>query len=307
MNILIVANHYPVCSARYAADAFKRLGHDVRHIGPDKGRDIWGLTLPPEYEWAQDENVADSPDLVILMDSDPFLLDDVKLWQGSPLVVWGVDNHVRDYRRPHFDHYFLAHRYVSVMNWGHIDPKQSEGAVLFANKDMTHLPCAYDPIAFTPSPIPFTDREYDVCMLGVMYPKRVELVDAMRKAGLKVIAGAGLVYEAYRDIHHNSRIALCSSAAGDVAQRVFESAAMGCAVLSDPCGDFDLLKPEGIPTYHSIEDAVAIAKALLYSDGRLAQTNIGYSQAWAAPQTWDNRADVIVKWWEANYGASRVS
>lgn len=307
MNILIIANHYAVCSARYATDAFKRLGHTVHHIGPNKGRDIWGLTLPPEYEWAQDENVAESPDLVILMDSDPFLLDDVKLWQGSPLVVWGVDNHVRDYRRPYFDHYFLAHRNVSVMKWANLiaAPSGYESAaraIVDSGADMTHLPCAYDPIAFTPSPIPFADRKYDVCCLGVLYPKRVELVDAMRKAGLKVLAGTGLVYEAYRDAHHNSRIALCSSVAGDVAQRVFESAALGSVVLTDDCPDFKLLEPDGLAYYTSVQGAVEMATRLVHEPD-FAQICIERSRAWVMGNSWDARAQVIVEWWEANYGA----
>ena len=297
MNILIVANHYPVCSARYAADAFKRLGHDVRHIGPDMGREIWGLTLPAEYAWKPDHHLAEyselsriNPDLTIVMDSDPAILD----WAGKapyfapPNIVWGVDNHVRRYERECFDHYFLAHKGVSIQPY---DDKT------------THLPCAYDPAWFTPSPIPFAEREYDVCCLGVMYPKRVELVDAMKAAGLKVIAGAGLVYSAYRDIHHNSRIALCSSAAGDVAQRVFESAAMGSVVLTDECADFKLLQPDGLAYYTSVQGAVDMATRLIH-ESEFAQICIERSRAWVMGHSWDARADVIVKWWEANYGAS---
>lgn len=324
MNILIVANHYAVCSARYAADAFKRLGHDVRHIGPEKGREIWGLALPAEYAWKAQAKPYDwTPDLSIVMDSDEALLnyaDSEANRAKAPVVVYGVDNHVRDYRRPCFNHYFLAHNKVSIMPMTFIYEQPT--AMIENNPysiadfiprnverswEVTHLPCAYDPQWFTPSAIPFAQREYDVCMIGVLYPQRVALVDALRKAGLKVLAGTGLVYEAYRDAHHNSRIALCSSVAGDVAQRVFESAAMGCAVLSDRCADFTLLRTKGVAIYNDVDNAVELAHKLLANKAALAQANVEHSQAWAAPHTWDARAQVIVRWWEANYATAKVS
>lgn len=324
MNILIVCNHYAVCSGRYAADAFTRLGHDVRHIGPDMGREIWGLTLPAEYAWKPnndwDGNVRPGTDydLTIVMDSDPALLDAFERRAlGMLPIVWGVDNHVRDYRRPHFAHYFLAHRNVSVMAW-----EKTIVDVTMPSNDMTHLPCAYDPVHFTPSPIPFAEREYDVCCLGVMYPNRVALVDALRKAGLKVLAGCGLVYEAYAQAHHNSRIALCASVAGDVANRVFESAAMGCAVLMDKCRDsqlIGLIDGANCFEYTSMDEAVSISKWLsrawdeerpvrydMEVDGvsrALATTYI--SKAWAKPHTWDARAQVIVNWYRHTYEMER--
>jgi len=41
MNVLVVAIHYPVCSARYAVDALRRLGHEVRSAGThDRARHL---------------------------------------------------------------------------------------------------------------------------------------------------------------------------------------------------------------------------------------------------------------------------
>ena len=34
MKILVLAVHFEVTGARYIADAFARLGHDVKHTGP---------------------------------------------------------------------------------------------------------------------------------------------------------------------------------------------------------------------------------------------------------------------------------
>lgn len=318
MNILIVASHYAVCSARYAADAFTRRGHTVRHIGPEMGRTIWGLTLPERYVWTPDDIgipsalKADWANLVIVMDSDPAVLDWVKEWHHSAIIVWGVDNHVRDYRRAWFEHYFLAHRNVSVMEW--LSPTASltqyfqvhpeKRPALFPTEvqeytDMTHLPCAYDPTLHTPSPIPFEDREYDVCMIGVMYPHRWAIVQALRAAGFKVLAGTGLVYDSYVRAYQNSRISLCLSSNGDVAQRVFETAAMGCVVMSDDCPDFQLLKPKGFWLLDDTEpETVVQAVKDVLHEPEHAQVMIERAQAWVQPHTWDNRAAEIEAWYE---------
>jgi hypothetical protein len=313
MNILIICNHYAVCSGRYITDAFKRLGHDVRHTGAPMGRSIWGLTLPAEYEWTPDA-IEDgwTPDLIVVADSDPTaLVHTAKTYPPPkvPVVVWGVDNHVRDYRFVNADHYFLAHFHPSIMQW-QVDVlyKPSGGNVygIVKDTDMTHLPCAYDPVYFTPSQIPYEEREYDVCMIGVTYPHRAEIIKRLKAAGIKVLWGTGLVFENYAAVYQNSRISLCLSVAHDVGQRIFETAAMGCCVLSDPCPDFDILKPEGVIV---MEAGTRISEAVqtILSQPSVAQTAIAKSMAWVKNQTWDARAQVVLAWFEEEYGERAYS
>lgn len=328
-NILIVSNHYPVCSARFATDAFRRLGHTVRHVGPAMGANIWGMTLPPWSVWEPDEllKLGDHhsgflwADIVIVMDSDPAILQDANSIPNPSSglkVVWGVDNHVRDYRRGWFDHYFLAHRNVSVMGWQSATVMTTpQTGTLTADgvlvgvatsdsvdlPDITHLPCCYDPTLHTPSPISFEEREYDVCMIGVMYPQRMALVNGLRKAGLKVLAGTGLIGDAYRDAYHNSRIALNISVSGDAAQRLFETAAMGCVVMTDPVADLAILKPLGFwllddweaadNTDHQIEYVIAACEDIL-DKPKAAIEQIALSMAWVKGHTWDTRAQTIL-------------
>jgi len=278
LKILVIANHYAVASGHYITDAFTRAGHEVRHSGPAMGRTIWGLRLPTEYVWTPDAiEEGWTPDLTVIADSDPSLLDaPVKL----PAVVWGVDNHVRNYRRSYIDHYFLAHFH------GQCQPISS------SRTDETWLPCAYDPTLFTPSAIPFAERAYDVAILGYMYPQRRAAVKALQEAGLRVIWGCGLVGESYVKAHHNARISLCLSARGDVAIRIFESAAMGCVVMSDYCADFDLLQPEGIWLIDDINALVDDVREIL-SQTAIAQTSIEKALQWVKPHTWDARVKVI--------------
>ena len=299
MKILIHAIHYPVASARYAADAFKRLGHEVRHVGQETGRQIWGMDVDQKYVWHQGLPEDDwTPDLAILMDT-------AYQWhypnENVPTIVWSVDNHVRDLRQPGISHYFLAHRGVSVMEWITSGRQIGDisGLVQFreaiGRPDMTWLPCAYDPTLFTPSPIPYAEREFDVAMIGVMYPARQRLVNELRTAGLKVLAGTGLIYDEYVTAYHNARISLCVSATGDVAQRVFETAAMGCAVVSDDCADFKRLEARGIWQFEDDRDAVALVMKVL-DNPTFAQSYIEASLEWVKNETWDNRAQVIIDW-----------
>lgn len=302
-KILIIAHHYPVASARYMADAFERLGCEVYHTGPSQNRNVWGLTLPPCYEWT-----ANAPfdqylqrkqwDLVIVMDSDPFLLDIAAgfadpeyahLHEGRKLIVYGVDNHVRNYRRPHFDQYFLAHRHASVMEW---------------DEDTdTYLPCAYDPIHFTPSPIPYSARKYDVALLGVMYPERLELVTALQAAGLSVIWGTGLVYDSYKEAHHNARVSLCHNIAGDLNQRVFECGAMRTAVvINEPCHDLQAadtnqqLALSGFILYRTVQQAVDVCKEIVKDNPALGEKSTNEMYKSCAFHTWDTRAQAILDW-----------
>ena len=155
MRILVVCEHYAVCSGRYMVDALRRLGHDVRHIGTNHGNVIWGMSVDEKYTWlAELPEKGWKSDLVIYADAH-------MVWEryGDGLhVVCGVDNHVRDYRQYQADHFFLAH--------GH--------GLRMGESDVTWLPCGYDPAVFRPSPIPWAARAYDIAHIGVLYNTRAE-------------------------------------------------------------------------------------------------------------------------------------
>jgi hypothetical protein len=292
VKILVACIHYPVASGRYISDAFERLGHDVRHIGDCARNQIWGIQVDKKYNWYPHGNLNKSwsdwkPDVVIVAESafqyhHPYYTD-------VPHLVWGLDNHVRDYRQAGIDRYFLAHRNVSVMEWG---------------EDCTWLPCGYDPVWFKPSPINWHERPYDIAMIGVMYPERVAIIEAMQKAGLNVYATTGLLYEEYRNVYWQSKIALCSSAAGDLAQRIFECGAMGCTVLTDRLYDLDnpytneRLGLKGWASYNGVEQAVAQAVELTRDNPDLGAFGAFQMMQTCQPHTWDARAQLVLNYLE---------
>lgn len=288
MNILILANHYPVASGRYAADALRRLGHTVWTSGPAHGRDVWGMTAPPDTVWTPAEmpyEARDSLDLVLVMDSDPAILDAARGWERrglTPCVVWGVDNHVRDYRRPWISHYFVAHKEVSLMEW---------------KDDMTWLPCAYDPTIFKPGP-PLAERSIDVALIGVMYPHRRQAIAELKAAGLKVVAGMGLFGEAMADVYRNAKISLCLSAAHDLSQRVFETVACGCAVLTDPLPDLDWIVHPGLWTWDGKDLADSVSTVL---SAPMLQAQVDSVMPFFMSGTWDARALQLLQTVFPNY------
>lgn len=321
MKILIAANHYAVASGRYMMDAFRRSGHEVKTAGDAHGSLVWGMVVDPKYVWTPNSAIMDVdpewPDLVVVMDTDMNVWNQVEVWKGfnadtmtAPIVIFTVDNHVRDVESELFKHYFLAHYH------GPCYPVDS------TRTDHTWLPCATDTKLFTPSPIAWADREYDVCMVGVMYPRRIEVINALKDDGFKVFAATGLLYDEYRAAYHNSRISLCVSAAGDVAQRIFETGGMGCAILTDPLLDFademtnKALHLFGRATYTTPKEAVNIARELLghqpqafqidailpIESGALGEQAAQQMQKNCIPHTWESRAQVIVNWFEREYG-----
>lgn len=289
MNILLIANHYAVASGRYCYDALKRLGHDVHTVGAEMGTHIWGIEVDAQYVWQPDPPPDDwSADLVLVMDS---AVEVGAKSGGAPVVVYGVDNHVSDYGLVSgASHYFLAH--------GH-------GARI-GDANVTWLPCGYDPVWFTPGQ-PYAERPREAALLGVIYPQRAELLYALLQGvpGVQVVYGTGL-YDQYRECYQGARLSLVRSAHHDVAQRVWETAAMGCLVVMDDCPDcapLGLVDGVNCLIYRTTGEAVEKVRwAQAHLDEAAAVAAAG--QAWAAPGTWDARCQVIIEWVKAQGGTT---
>ena len=294
MKILQVYIHYPVCAGRYYTDAFKRLGHDVRHIGQDMYNKIWGINVNPQYNWKADGDQNQywddwKPDLILLQDTaltgyrHPYYKD-------APMAVVTVDNHVKNTEQDGVAAYFLAHYHGQAQP---IDPNRA---------DHIWLPCARDAQWFTPSPLPWHLRAYDVCLVGYPYPRRQHLVNELRKAGLNVMTQLGALYDEYRALYWQSRISLCVSANQDVAQRIFETGALGCAVLTDPL--LDLLDPatgqklalQSYAVYDNDQMCIEVAIELLRLNPQMGQGAARTIAQTCQPHTWEARAKNIVDW-----------
>ena len=238
MKVLMVYNHYPVSSGKYIKKALRARDIEVMSVGPEHGTAIWGMHVPTVHVdssgWTP--GCEFEADLILIADSDPALLNGhtIKSECGQradvPVVVYGVDNHVRLYDSDGIDHYFFAH------HWPALNDMNAE--------NVSWLPCGYDE-DFTPSKIPWSEREWDVMLVGVMYPQRNLIMHRLVNAGLKVGTMLGAIGDDYIAAYHNARIALNVSANHDLSQRIFETAALGCIVVTDRIPDLHVLPKTG--------------------------------------------------------------
>lgn len=251
MRILISCIHYPVSAPKFLAKALRQLGHDVYTVGPNMGGRLpWSSENFDKYEWrsnfapyAPDNTYCFSeigtrftPDLIVQCDANFFMTG----LTPCPNVVWAVDNHVAAYDKANFDVFFGAH------SWGYGSDKEN----------FHWLPCAYDPQEHYQ--IPDAVKHFDAAMIGVMYPQRVELLNALAPHG-SILAGTGLLGKEYNEAYSHARIALISSACGDVPMRVFENATQGCLILCDRMKDLDklgLTEGQDYIGYSTVEEAV---------------------------------------------------
>jgi hypothetical protein len=287
MKVLVAAIHYPIASGRYIARALRRLGHEVHTIGGCTGNYIWGLEVDPRYVWEPTlPKTGWKPDLVITADSAYTTGVDY----DCPHVVYGVDNHVRDYDLGRkFDHLFLAHRTGPTLPTVNKAGKPKRG--------ITWLPCGYDP-EWHINAMPWDSRPVHAAFVGMPYPKRQQYIQALVEARFSVNAGIGALMDDYTAVYNHAKVSLCLSFNGDVAQRIFESAAMGNVILSDRCTDFPLLGFRPGVHYLPIESpdhaVEQMTRVINYpEDGRRISQQ---AQEWVREHTWDNRVRVILEW-----------
>jgi len=272
MKILIACIHYPSASGRFIARAFRRLGHDVRTTGTSTGAGIWGIAVDPRWIWTPDFDPDGEwkPELIITADSG-YILD----WQPDPPcphILWGVDNHVRDYEGRVYDAMFFAH------NWGY----------RIGEPNTYWLPPAYDPETHVDL---HRERDIQVGMMAVPYHSRQTMADRFAQMGLPLTAGVGMLWDDYRDWYNRVKVAVLKSVMGDLTQRFFECMAMGCAVLCDHPKDAEALGFRAyidyLP-YYDDDDAIEKAKRLL-ENGRWVEFALR-GQKTVRLHTWDARA-----------------
>lgn len=274
MKILVACIHYPVASGRFIARALRRLGHDVKTVGPSTHNQIWAIHVDPKWNWEPDLPGWEwHPDLTIIADS-AYAIDRPD-W--GEYALWGVDNHVHGYAGRDYDYMFFAH------SWG---ARMDEPNAYW-------LPPCYDPEAHHDTK---SERDIDIGIQAVAYAGRVEAVTAMRQAGLNVEAGTGYIWDDYRAFYNRTKVAFVQSSRGDLTLRFFEAMAMGCCVLADHAEDADrmgFVPGEDYVRYADAADAVDKTHELLAGDlWRMIAAN---GKAKVAPHTWDARAAEMLR------------
>lgn len=325
-RIALAYRHYPLSVARFFRRAFLRLGHEVRTIGPfeptipwqpgtDYARywDIPDIEIFPEggsYPMAEARAQgleAWKPDALVMIDAGFHLAGG---WNKVPIALVATDPHCLNYHEQAKsanaffvmqEHYL--HKYLEgAGHAGYWPPPE-------------WLPYCYDPQIHYWAP--GIQPEYDVAFVGVLYPERQRMLEALEHAGLKVLARQGVLYEEGTALYAQGKVALNLSSRLDLPMRFWEGLAYRRLVFTNRVPDLALLEGQGchpymhyIPyesTYDESKSPAAwvipdlddlIAKLRLYCGDAWEEEGQRIADAgyvWVQPHTYEARAKRILE------------
>lgn len=288
---------YPVSIGRYILEAFQeREDCEIRTIGPAFGNWIpWsgGMTLPSRY--------AINPDIYLpkTVTQCPIGLAEAQLKDFVPDVWIQVDAgfhftgkpkhglNVLVETDPHAlpDWYNQVRQYYDLI-WCMQTPYLKAGEVF--------LPYAYSSKWFYPEP---QDKVYDACLIGIPYTQRYLLTNALAKKGMKVYFGHGIIYDEYRKIYNQSRVALSWSSLFDTPMRVYE--AMGMCIPLVANRTYDLMNQfddgKDFKGFDSVEEGIEnVEWCLEHPDGVLNMVSRAGQKAFEG-YTWKVRAGQMIE------------
>ena len=126
----------------------------------------------------------------------------------------------------------------------------------YIQSDEYYLPYAYDAEIHYPDPT--VEKIYDACLVGLHYPQRDQLVNAIRNKGYEVHYSIGEIYDDYRLLYNQSRIALSWSTLLDMPARVWEAFRLGNLLLTNRVPDLPtfFVENEHYLAFDTVEEGV---------------------------------------------------
>lgn len=291
LKVLCSQMYYPVSIGRCAIEELMaRDDIEVKTIGPAYGAWIpWngGTTLPAKY--------AFNPDIAIPTKANSVSMSFAEMMLGNwePDVIMQFDAGWHFTGRPKHglnvqyqsDPHCLKDFYRGVRDDFDLvfcsqTPYMQEGEV--------YMPYAYSDKWFYPEP---QEKIYDACLIGIPYNQRVGLANALKQAGINVFLGQGIVFDDYRKVYNQSKVALSWSSLLDTPMRVYEAMGMIRPLVAnrtpDLCRQFD--DGYDFRGFDTVEEAVAqVAIALSGPESTQAMSWNAYQKVRPA-YTWKQR------------------
>lgn len=299
IKVVVSTIHFPLTMARYFINAFSRR-EDVSlyTVGPFTGNWIpWnnGMTLEQKYVLTPDfplpkESIAQKVPVGLLerqIAIKPDLWIDIDAgWRvfghpECPSFQIQTDPHVlkQQYKAAH-----VANRYD--IRYCMQTPYIEEGEVW--------LPYGYDPTIHYPEDVDIYKQ--DVCLIGLQYEHRNQLIRSLNSKGITCKTGIGIVYDEYRHAYNESRIALSWSSLQDTPARVYEAFGMKVPLVANRTPDLMMLfkEDEDFVGFSSLDEAVVKVSWVLNNyDTALKMAENVYNKV-SANHTWDKRVERIL-------------
>ena len=295
MRVVLSGLYFPMAILRYFEAALMRRDDvELYTVGPYSGTFIpWngGMHLPSRY--------AKSPDIAYLLNGNiqqiPIGFVEKQLpWQpdlwlqidagfhfiGKPQhgknVIVGTDPHVLNYNRQRQ----LADTFYCMQ-------------ACYARPTDEYLPYAYCPDAHHPEKQP---QNYDVCLIGLHYETRNQLIDALKSHNVKCYYDLGPSFDEARALYNQAQIGLNWSSLDDLTARVFELLGMRRLAVVNHVPDLErFFRPNiDLIAFRTLDEA--IERILYYRDNpafgqKIA--NIGHESV--KMHTWDERIKMILE------------
>lgn len=297
IKVALTGIFYPMAMLRYFERALKRRP-DVELVtaGPYTGNWIpWngGMSLLPKYDKAPD--FALPRDFIHANRVSPQIFQaderfaDVDLWLEvdagfylDPRPETGIVAHVAtDPHALNYDRQRQLADYFFNMQTPYSQPSD------------IYLPYAYDPTVHYPKE---ETIEHDVCMIGLHYQQRNELVNRLLSKNLRVFYSIGEIFDEYRERYNKSLVGINWSSKLDMNARVWELAAMGVLAVQNTVPD---MRSFFVPGDHYLEftDAVSAEKQVLLalSDKDMMQEIVDRAYSKVQPHTYDARIQQILE------------
>ena len=303
MKIVLAGIYFPLAMLRYFERALQRRDDvELVTVGPFTGSYIpwnFGMNLLPKYDKSP---TCPLPSNFITHGKIPYMmlkalhgdkLKDVDLWlnvdagwyiEFSDRPQSGIVAHVAT--DPHCLNYDKQ-RELSDFFFNMQGPYMKYGD--------KYLPYAYDPTVHYPMDI---EKEYDVCLIGLQYEQRNEVVKRLKERGVNVFYEIGHVFDEYREINNKSKVGFNWSSLRDMNARVWELAAMGICAVQNTVPDMPRFFVDG-DHYLGFGDARGavekVMDALFDDDLREEIGGNAYRKVTAGRHTWDDRVQEILE------------
>ena len=233
LKVLVLNKFWPMTMGHYFIRALQRRDDiDLKTTGQFSNNYIpWkgGMYVPQKYVYTPDfilpmqmgiEDIDYDVVKLYLGDWKPDLIINTSstcYWKNKPTdgycVAIAIDPHVLNY-----DHArSVSDKFFNMQN-------------VYSKEGDIYLPYAYDPTVHYEEEN--TEKIYDACMVGLEYPHRLQLMEELRKRGLKCHVSTGAIYDDYRKIYSQSHVGINWSSLDDLNARAFETPMMTNAVMN---------------------------------------------------------------------------
>ncbi len=141
------------------------------------------------------------------------------------------------------------------------------------------------------------DMKYDACLIGLQYEHRTRLVDRLRQRGKWVFYDNGQVFNEYRMIYNQSKVALSWASMQDTPVRVYEAMGMKRPLVANRTPDILKLFKEGVHFlgFDDFDEAEKQVDYLLeHPTFAKDMAQAGYDEV-MAKHTWKHRIDEMLE------------